>query len=982
MTMQPKFGQSKFASILPWLVGAAGLVFYLATLNPWISFDNLGGVARGAGWIWGAEVTSPVSWLVTRPLHWLPASLLPRALNVFSAVCAALTLVLLARSVTLLPHDRTHEQRQRETSEFSLLSGPLAWIPPLLAVLACGLQLTFWESATTGGAEMFDLLLLAYIIRCLLEFRVAQRDSWLFRAALVYAAAMTNNWVMIALLPAFVVAVLWIKGLSFFNLRFIGIMALFGGCGLLFYFLLPAFNAASGAPIGFFASLGRNLGSQKYLLIDFLVRHVPHDNPLLLASIWLGLISLCPLIMIGIRWSSYFGDPSPLGTLLTTWILHVVHAAFLLVCLWVTFDPKFSPRYFPISTPATALFGSFSFAAVYYLGALSVGYFAGYFLLVFQPLANRGRRSAGNDVLLGRVATGIIIVLLLLVPAGLLYKNVPEIRITNGSGMKQYAAALTRNLPDHAVVLCDSDDARSDAPRKLWLAQAWLAQSGQTNDRVFLDTIMLKLPAYHGIQQKLHPDFPKVADPNAREMVDDAVLLRMIGQLSEKRPLYYLHPSFGYYFEVFYPTPRGAVLEMQRYPTNTVSRPPLTSAELAENENFWKELGPSLDALAPYITQPSADPSKFHAWFIQKLHIPYEPNVTATVLGRYYSQLANAWGVQAERAGLLQEAGVHFQRALALNADNLAAKINLDFNQDLQSGHPIAMRPGSSLEDELGKYHDWQQVLRETGPMDEVTHRFIQGMAFAQGGLYRQAAQQFERIHELLPDNVPGMMWLAKLYAICRLPEKAVELTRKVRARTDHLADSGLNKLDLLQLEVTSLYAAGHVDEARQLLTEALDKNPQDPNVLAMVFQYATAIHAYPAALSALDHQLQLNPNDAGILVNKGFLFIQTTNYVAAIPPLTQALALDTNNDVALLDRAIAYLGSDKLDESERDYQDLLRRKPTAFQVYYGLGEIAWRKKNTNAAIQYFEGYLTNSPPNPDEIKTVEDRVKMLKSEK
>jgi len=41
---------------------------------------------------------NPVTFLVTGPLRWLPAPAIPFALNLFSAVCAALALGLLARS--------------------------------------------------------------------------------------------------------------------------------------------------------------------------------------------------------------------------------------------------------------------------------------------------------------------------------------------------------------------------------------------------------------------------------------------------------------------------------------------------------------------------------------------------------------------------------------------------------------------------------------------------------------------------------------------------------------------------------------------------------------------------------------------------------------------------------------------------------------------------------------------------------------------
>src|SRR5437016_5687667 len=114
--------QNTLRRILPWLVAAGALGIYLWTLNPWISLNGLLQVGRTAGWTWQEETSGPLYWLVTYPIRWLPARLIPVALNLFSTLCAILSLALLARSVMLLPHDRTNEQRQNEKSEFSLLS--------------------------------------------------------------------------------------------------------------------------------------------------------------------------------------------------------------------------------------------------------------------------------------------------------------------------------------------------------------------------------------------------------------------------------------------------------------------------------------------------------------------------------------------------------------------------------------------------------------------------------------------------------------------------------------------------------------------------------------------------------------------------------------------------------------------------------------------------------------------------------------------
>jgi hypothetical protein len=83
---------------------------------------------------------------------------------------------------------------------------PLAWLPPVLATVVCALSLSVWEHGTNGTAEMFDLLMFAYVVRSLLEFRLDENPNRLYRAAFVFGAAMTNNLAMIAFFPLFIVA--------------------------------------------------------------------------------------------------------------------------------------------------------------------------------------------------------------------------------------------------------------------------------------------------------------------------------------------------------------------------------------------------------------------------------------------------------------------------------------------------------------------------------------------------------------------------------------------------------------------------------------------------------------------------------------------------------------------------------------------------------------------------------------------------------
>ena len=174
-----------------------------------------------------------------------------------------------ARSVALLPQDVAPTGPLPAPPGSSPPTGllPHGWLPPVLAAAVCGLQLTFWEQATSATGEMIDLLVFAFVIRCLLEFRIAQRQFWLSCAACFLGAGMANNWPLIGFFPVFLIAVLRAKGGAFFDVRFLGRMALWGLAGLSLYLLLPALHSLSTqAHVDFWPALKANLQSQREML--------------------------------------------------------------------------------------------------------------------------------------------------------------------------------------------------------------------------------------------------------------------------------------------------------------------------------------------------------------------------------------------------------------------------------------------------------------------------------------------------------------------------------------------------------------------------------------------------------------------------------------------------------------------------------------------------------------------------------------------
>ena len=97
-----------------------------------------------------------------------------------------------------------------------------------------------------------------------------------------------------------------------------------------------------------------------------------------------------------------------------------------------------------------------------------------------------------------------------------------------------------------------------------------------------------------------------------------------------------------------------------------------------------------------------------------------------------------------------------------------------------------------------------------------------------------------------------------------------------------------------------------------------------------------------------------------------------------AIAALSRVLAIQTNNNDALFNRAIANLDSDHLDAARADYLRLQQSYTNAFQIAYGLGEIAWRQHDTNEAIRNYTIYRDNANTNTGEAQTILERLREL----
>jgi tetratricopeptide (TPR) repeat protein len=934
---------------LPLILGAAALLFYGITLTHWVTFKSIGNIARVAGWDWRPTFVQPLYFLLTLPIRWLPGSLQIVGANLFSAVCGSLSLALLARCVAIFPHDRTRDQRGMERSEFSFLSIPLAWLPVIFAVLACGLQLTFWENAITATPEALDLLIFAFVVRCVLEYRIVQKRSWLYKAALVYGLGITNNFAMIAFFPAFVIALAWIGGRQLWNARLLGRLALLGLAGLSLYLLLPLYQSTAGLEgLGFLDMLRFNLGNQKNFVL-----HYPKFVIFLVS-----LTSVLPVLFIGIKWPASFGDINAMGNALTNLMMHVIHAVFLLACLYVTFDPSFSPRKLVNET--------MSFLPLYFLGALSIGYYSGYFLLVFKGTTGpkTWQKQRGLRKALNYAVAGLVCIAFVATPAALAYRNYPKIKLTCGKELSQFGELALQSLGTRGGVVL------SDDPFRLYSLFAALGSKGMVDKYVLVETASLPHKFYQQhLRKQYGPGWPELPSAlKAADQVDPSTLVQTLQQLSKNKDIYYLHPSFGYYFENFYLKPQKLVFQLRPYPEGSVIPPAFTASEIQESFAFWK--GISDEQLKPLR---HVDGLKR-----KRNKDAYTP---ANDLGWFYARSLDFIGVELQRAGDKEKAGEIFALAKEFDPQNGIAMINYDFNRSLIAGKPEIGKYSEEATKLLTAYNgNMDAMLGRCGPMDEPALCALIAQIFEKGQNYKQAAQFLSRFTAFQPEDMTAKISMVRLYVRARQSELALNMIADLRSKSASLTEE--NKAELTQYEAWAYAGRQDLNQAEKILQGALVQFPKSAEQLnnTMVEIYLGA-GKLTNAFTILQSQITAQPENVNPMINFAALKIRNREFADAIEMTDRILKLQPQNTFALMNRAIACLETDRLDDAEKAYRQLLLILETPpYSIYYGLGEINYRKKNKNEAIKNFEKYLMMIAAKSPEAKIVKDRIKNLKS--
>ena len=870
-------------------------------------------------------------------------AVIPPAANVLAATCAALTLGFLAATLERIAWTRPP-------------AGLPAWasrLPVILGLVVCGGEFNFWQAATAATGEALPLLPLSAALWCLTNYRPARRLIWLQRACLLWGLGMAENWMMVLTLPLFVVAVFWltlprlIKKWPVWQL----VLLLLGGSSLLF---LPPIVNSCGPHSPWTAHEAWRAAWQAY----------KHESIDICQGLWRGFLPMVFIVLIFylLPGLSALFRTSDGGTrklmkfdLVQVWLIRTLRAGLLLVCVWLAFDPTIGLR--QLLLHQTGLF--LPLLSLDYLTALGTGVLTANLLLALytdeveykrRPLRVRTRFQSW-PVLSLPVFAGLLAV----VTAGLLWRNVPAITLANRQPLAQFGADALAQLPAGGGIVLSDDPFRVNS----FVAAAATARGGPW---LAVNTTLLPAPAYRRWLAG-QPGGAGLATTN-QSILTPPELLALLHQLIRTNRIFYLYPSFGYFFESFYLEPAGLVYEMKLLPPDTHRPPPLSAGIVAANEAFWETAAPRLARLnqgsSPLPEQSSA------GWLkggTQLFLNSVEP-VQSHLLAGCYAMALNDWAVRLQQAGQLTAARRRLDQAIAINPYNAAAHINWMVNSNLLAGQPLSLELLPRLAQEFGDPKALGRFVEDFGPVDEPSWCLLAGNYAHHDGLLRAASQMFERVEQLVPNSQNTLWELAETYAQSGLTSQArATLDRLRQSLPPALLKSNYTDARLSLLEANTWYAETNFVRAHQVLHALGEEYPDDLTVTAHVLEVWMAYHDWKSALQQMAADAARMPDDASLLNLQGAVLVQAGQPAAALKVLDHLLAV-TNLPAGRLNHAATQLILGNYPAATREYQDLGNAEGETGAVARWQATLA-RSATSHAPIPELGTSLTDSPSGP-----------------
>jgi tetratricopeptide (TPR) repeat protein len=257
----------------------------------------------------------------------------------------------------------------------------------------------------------------------------------------------------------------------------------------------------------------------------------------------------------------------------------------------------------------------------------------------------------------------------------------------------------------------------------------------------------------------------------------------------------------------------------------------------------------------------------------------------------------------------------------------------------------------------------FEELKRADYGEDGVVEFYLAQIA-EETGRYELALQRFREV----PDGERG--WLAKLRVAVMLGKLGrVDEARKYLA--DLPAVSIEERVQVQQVDAQVLRDAGDNATAYTVLAAALEKFPDDPDLLYDLAMVAEKLDRLDVVEQKLSRLIELKPTNAHALNALGYTLVdRTTRVTEGLALVERALVLAPDDPFILDSVGWANFRLGKLDEAEKHLRRAMEQRPDP-EIAAHLGEVLWAKGEHARAQDIWQSQLKSAPDNPVLQETV-----------
>ncbi|MDY2917442.1 MAG: tetratricopeptide repeat protein [Muribaculaceae bacterium] len=249
-----------------------------------------------------------------------------------------------------------------------------------------------------------------------------------------------------------------------------------------------------------------------------------------------------------------------------------------------------------------------------------------------------------------------------------------------------------------------------------------------------------------------------------------------------------------------------------------------------------------------------------------------------------------------------------------------------------------------NLEDYEGALADASKTI-ELNPF--ITDAYeVRGVARQNLGDNRGAIEDYRLALEQIPDNRQLTYNMACALVDEKEYEKADSVFTRLLDRNPGFENGWLGRGRLRILQKDTLDAARNI-------THAIEINPNSFNGHAMMadIELRRGKERYDSALYHLDRAIKLQPEIAGLYVNRAYIRYLQNDWYGAMDDFDNALQLDPANHQARFNRALLEMEVSDYDHALSDFSDLLKENPNDIRSRYNRAVIYLNRHNLDKGL-------------------------------